>query len=130
MFSSWDGWNPGDKKTTHTHVTKYETEGTPPPGTPATSPAQTYIAPGRGYATGTTYAPGGWSAINERGFEMVDLPTGAKVLPHAATKHMLERQAKEMAKSNGNGVGDVSVNAQFEVTGDMQKFLKIIRREL
>ena len=111
----WNSWFPQPKTASVTVESKGATGGSHNP---------------EGFATGTTYAPGGWSAINERGYEMVDLPTGAKVLPHAATKHMLERQAKEMAKSNGNGIGDVSVNAQFEVTGDMQKFLKIIRREL
>lgn len=116
-FSTWwENWLPKPKMA----KVSFESAGAP-------SEAPT---PNTAYATGTTYAPGGWSAINERGFEMVDLPTGAKVLPHAATKHMIERQAKETANSANQGASEIKVVNQFEVTGNMQKFIKVIRREL
>ena len=41
-------------------------------------------------AIGTSFAPGGWTEINEHGGEIVDLPTGARVYPHATTMRMLD----------------------------------------
>lgn len=45
---------------------------------------------GKRWASGTSFAPGGWSEINEHGGEIVDLPTGARVYPHATTLSMLK----------------------------------------
>lgn len=45
---------------------------------------------GKHWASGTSFAPGGWSEINEHGGEIVDLPTGARVYPHATTLSMLK----------------------------------------
>lgn len=42
------------------------------------------------FASGTSFAPGGWTEINEHGGEIVDLPTGARVYPHATTMRMLD----------------------------------------
>lgn len=42
------------------------------------------------FASGTSFAPGGWSEINEHGGEIVDLPTGARVYPRATTMRMLD----------------------------------------
>ena len=41
-------------------------------------------------ASGTSFAEGGWTKINEHGGEIVDLPTGARVYPHATTMRMLD----------------------------------------
>lgn len=41
-------------------------------------------------AIGTSFAPGGWTEINEHGGEIVDLPTGSRVYPHATTLSMLK----------------------------------------
>ena len=41
-------------------------------------------------ASGTSFAEGGWTEINEHGGEIVDLPTGARVYPHATTLSMLK----------------------------------------
>lgn len=41
-------------------------------------------------ASGTSFAEGGWTEINEHGGEIVDLPTGARVYPHATTMRMLD----------------------------------------
>lgn len=43
-----------------------------------------------GKASGTSFAEGGWTEINEHGGEIVDLPTGARVYPHATTMRMLD----------------------------------------
>lgn len=41
-------------------------------------------------ASGTSFAEGGWTEINEHGGEIVDLPSGARVYPHATTMRMLD----------------------------------------
>lgn len=53
-----------------------------------------------GHATGTTYFDGGWTEINERGGEIVDLPSGSRIYPHATTEKML---AKEFSGAGGGG---------------------------
>lgn len=44
-----------------------------------------------GFATGTSYAPGGLAEINERGGEIVNLPRGTQVIPHDLSKQMLQQ---------------------------------------
>lgn len=41
------------------------------------------------FASGTSFAPGGWTEINENGGEIIDLPQGSRVYPHATTMKML-----------------------------------------
>lgn len=43
---------------------------------------QTSINKTPGFANGTSFAPGGWSIVGERGPELVDLPRGARVTPN------------------------------------------------
>lgn len=38
-----------------------------------------------GYATGTQFAPGGWSVVGEKGPEIVRLPRGSEVYPNGVT---------------------------------------------
>ena len=42
-----------------------------------------------GHATGTNHFGGGWTEINERGGEIVDLPNGSRIYPHATTEKMI-----------------------------------------
>ena len=58
----------------------------------------------KGLATGTSWAEGGFTEINEHGGEIVDLPTGARVYPHATTMKMLKEQMDK-------GLPDISVDA-------------------
>lgn len=53
-----------------------------------------------GHATGTNYFGGGWTEINERGGEIVDLPSGSRIYPHATTEKIL---AKEFSGAGGGG---------------------------
>jgi phage tail tape measure protein, TP901 family len=53
-----------------------------------------------GHATGTNYFGGGWTEINERGGEIVDLPSGSRIYPHATTEKML---SKEFSGAGGGG---------------------------
>lgn len=43
------------------------------------------------YASGTMNHPGGLARINERGGEIVNLPSGAQVIPHDLSKRMAEQ---------------------------------------
>lgn len=56
------------------------------------------------HAVGATHFSGGWTEINERGGEIVDLPSGSRIYPHATTQRMLKQ---ELGSSNG---GSANVN--------------------
>lgn len=56
------------------------------------------------HASGTSWTEGGFTEINEHGGEIVDLPTGARVYPHATTMKMLKEQMDK-------GLPDISVDA-------------------
>ena len=64
-------------------------------------------------AVGTSFYSGGKTKINEFGGEIVDLPTGTRIIPHDVSK--------QMAKNSNNGI-----NIQVTVLGNMvgnQEFL-------
>jgi phage-related tail protein len=68
------------------------------------------------FATGTEFAPGGWSQINEHGGEIVDLPSGSRVYPAATTRKMLEKQ---LAGYGSTGAPSVTVTGNtFTVRED------------
>ena len=41
-------------------------------------------------AIGTSFWGGGWTEVNEHGGEIIDLPQGSRVYPHATTMKMLK----------------------------------------
>lgn len=43
-------------------------------------------------ATGSEYYAGGLTEVNEHGGEVIDLPGGSRIYPHATTERMLEKQ--------------------------------------
>ena len=49
------------------------------------------------HASGTSWTKGGFTEINEHGGEIVDLPTGARVYPHATTMKMLNEQMRGLS---------------------------------
>lgn len=53
-------------------------------------------------ATGSSFYAGGWTEINERGGEIVDLPQGSRIYPHATTERMI-RAELESRQSSGSG---------------------------
>lgn len=65
-----------------------------------------------GHATGTNYFGGGWTEINERGGEIVDLPSGSRIYPHATTEKML---AKEFSGAGGGGNNYIVTGNTFVV---------------
>lgn len=58
-------------------------------------------------ATGDVHFGGGWTEINERGGEIVDLPNGSRIYPHATTERMLT-----------NAIGDNAGATSLTVTGN------------
>lgn len=59
-----------------------------------------------GHATGSSFYAGGWTEINERGGEIVDLPQGSRIYPHATTERMIQA---ELENSHSSGGGPVVV---------------------
>ena len=57
------------------------------------------------YASGTDYATGGRSIINEPYSELVDLPTGAKVMTANATAGLVEQAVQSFIRSTGGLAG-------------------------
>ncbi|MCI7194785.1 MAG: phage tail tape measure protein [Acidaminococcus fermentans] len=48
-------------------------------------------------ATGSEYYAGGLTEVNEHGGEIIDLPGGSRIYPHATTERMLEKQFAKAA---------------------------------
>lgn len=63
-----------------------------------------------GFATGTDFAPGGMARINERGGEIVDLPRGARVIPHDVS----------MAMARGSNAPSVTVQTTVHNNAGVQ----------
>lgn len=60
-----------------------------------------------GNALGTSYFQGGLTAINERGYEVVELPRGSKVKNHLQSENMIKDTAIQTAKSVINGLQEI-----------------------
>lgn len=62
-------------------------------------------------AIGTSYWSGGWTEVNEHGGEIIDLPQGSRVYPHATTMKMLK-------DGTGGGTAMPTAAPQVTVTGN------------
>ena len=62
-------------------------------------------------AIGTSYWSGGWTEVNEHGGEIIDLPQGSRVYPHATTMKMLK-------DGMGGGTAMPTAAPQVTVTGN------------
>lgn len=60
-------------------------------------------------ANGTKNWPGGWSALHERGAEIVDLPRGSRVIPHPLSKRLVD--------SAGGAASVVDIRLSPELVG-------------
>lgn len=58
-------------------------------------------------ATGSEYYAGGLTEVNEHGGEIIDLPGGSRIYPHATTERMLEKQ---FSKSTSAGAPTVTIS--------------------
>lgn len=64
------------------------------------------------FASGTSFAPGGWTEVNENGGEIIDLPQGSRVYPHATTMKMLRDSM------DGGGSSPIPAAAPVTITGN------------
>lgn len=58
-------------------------------------------------ATGSEYYAGGLTEVNEHGGEIIDLPGGSRIYPHATTERMLEKQ---FSKATPAGAPTVTIS--------------------
>lgn len=58
-------------------------------------------------ALGTSYFQGGLTSINERGYEVVELPRGTKIKNHLQSENMIKDTAIQTANSVINGLKDI-----------------------
>ena len=65
------------------------------------------------FASGTSFAPGGWTEVNENGGEIIDLPQGSRVYPHATTMKMLKD-----GMDSGGGGSPIPATAPVTITGN------------
>jgi hypothetical protein len=63
----------------------------------------------KGDAIGTSWAEGGLTEINEHGGEIVDLPTGSRVYPHATTQKLIKEELAGGSDAGGDKVANISI---------------------
>lgn len=72
-------------------------------------------------AVGTTYFGGGFTTVNEHGYEIMDLPTGTRIYPHSKSEKMMNQTPSIEVNINiggniygtetaANEIGDIVVN--------------------
>lgn len=116
LFGTWDKWQPATKYASVQYTERMSGNRI---GT---------------NALGTNYFQGGLTAINERGYEIVDLPRGTKIKNHLQSENMIKDTAMQTAKAilglnNNNGTGDITV--QVYIGNDqIDKFVteKVIKK--
>lgn len=80
-----------------------------------------------GHATGTSYFPGGWTQVNERGGEIMRLPGGTQIIPHDVSRRMAGGTTVQVYVTvQGNVIGN---QAYAESLGETiaQKLLRALR---
>lgn len=76
------------------------------------------------FAGGTDSAPGGLAMINENGRgEIVDLPSGSRVIPHDVSMEM----ARQSSGSSG-GQMQVGIGVSVDPNGNLQAYVKSVSR--
>ena len=80
-----------------------------------------------GHATGTSYFPGGWTQVNERGGEIMRLLGGTQIIPHDVSRRMAGGTTVQVYVTvQGNVIGN---QAYAESLGETiaQKLLRALR---
>lgn len=80
----------------------------------------------QGNALGTTYFSGGLTRVNERGGEILDLPSGTRIIPHDVSKRM----ASEAARSSTLRLSAFAGNGQRDVVGVLQGIQSLLEQLL
>ena len=92
MFGTWDRWKPETKyMKTVTYTERMSGNMV-------------------GNALGTSYFQGGLTAINERGYEVVELPRGAKIKNHLQSENMIRDTAIQTANAVIEGLNSILSN--------------------
>lgn len=92
----WNSWTPEPKSATITTYTE-NVYSSRPGYTGDSGPG--YGANRPGYALGTSHAIGGLTKVNERGYELIDLPVGSRVRNHVSSEQMIKDIVTETAKA-------------------------------
>ena len=98
LFGTWDKWKPETKYTKTVSYTE----------------SMTGNRIGAN-ALGTSYFQGGLTTINEKGYEIVDLPTGTKIKNHLQSENIVKDTAMQTAKAVVNGLGELFNGADKQV---------------
>lgn len=78
------------------------------------------------HATGTSFFPGGWTRINERGGEIVNLPGGTQIIPHDVSQRMAGQTIKVYVTVQGNVIGNQAYAEELgEIVG--RRILRALR---
>ncbi len=88
-------------------------------------------------ASGTNNFVGGLTTMNERGYEVYNLPGGSRIYNHEASEDMVLKTAQEVAKGvlgNGRGGGSVVIQVVNQGTvvgsGGMYEFADIVSQSI
>ena len=74
---------------------------------PKPTPSSLLSLPGLGKATGTPYWRGGYTRVNERGGEIMNLPSGTQIIPHdVSVKAAGGRSVTVNVTIQGNVIGN------------------------
>lgn len=74
---------------------------------PKPTPSSLLSLPGLGKATGTPYWRGGFTRVNERGGEIMNLPSGTQIIPHdVSVKAAGGRSVTVNVNIQGNAIGN------------------------
>ncbi len=119
----WDGWFPS-KKTFETETIEVTVQRT------------VYESSGgnvQANALGTNYFQGGLTKINERGFELVELPRGSKIFNNDASERYIQRAVEELVSkfNNNNQAQTINIYSPRPLNAyEISKQLKRQQREL
>lgn len=69
-------------------------------------------------ATGTTYFGGGFTTVNEHGYEIMDLPQGTRIYPHSESEKMMNQTPSVNVSVNVQG-NIFGLENAAEIIGDM-----------
>lgn len=95
------------KTTTTAGPVKTTTSTTTTTTIPKPTPSSLLSLPGLGKATGTPYWRGGYTRVNERGGEIMNLPSGTQIIPHdVSVKAAGGRSVTVNVTIQGNVIGN------------------------
>ena len=118
----WDGWFPS-KKTFETETIEVTVQRTVYESSGGNVPANALV---------TNYFQGVLTKINERGFELVELPRGSKIFNNDASERYIQRAVEELvSKFNNNQAQTINIYSPRPLNAyEISKQLKRQQREL